>query len=131
MELCGTILKIYELKSNASSHRGYKYLSTFTAYNQQCIRYSPLVRLSLADAQVAIASDYQKRPNVFRITTATGHQVLIQVQTIAELSTWLEKLSAGSNIANDIEHRSMPPLSRATSTTSGIASLSLNTTNTI
>ncbi|KAI8994991.1 hypothetical protein BDB01DRAFT_774947 [Pilobolus umbonatus] len=110
MELCGTVLKINELKSNTKSYRGYRYLPTFAAYYQHCVRYTPLIKLSLSNAKVDLAPDYKKRTNVFRITTEIGPQVLIEVQTLAELSGWMEKLSAGLNIALDLENRSMPSL---------------------
>jgi hypothetical protein len=94
MELQGTVLKVYQLKSGSSSRSGY-YLPTITPYYQDSVKYSPLVDLSLANAQVDSAVDYIKKPNVFRVKTENGPQILFQVQTNAAAALWIEKISAG------------------------------------
>ncbi|KAI8341628.1 Pleckstrin homology domain-containing protein [Choanephora cucurbitarum] len=95
MELKGTMIRLYEMKSNDEYH----YLPTLTAYYQQSVKYTPLVDLSLAYAKVEQAQDYKKRPNVFRVQTASGPQVLFQVQTNAAVVLWVEKILAGCMIA--------------------------------
>ncbi|KAI8336921.1 Pleckstrin homology domain-containing protein [Blakeslea trispora] len=95
IELKGTMLRLYEMKSNDAYH----YLPTLTAYYQQSVEYTPLIDLSLAYAKVDQAQDYKKRPNVFRVQTAFGPQVLFQVQTNAAVSLWVEKILAGCMIA--------------------------------
>jgi frataxin-like iron-binding protein CyaY len=94
MELQGTVLKVYQLKSSPCIMSSY-YLPTITPYYQDSIKYTPLVDLSLAHAQVEAAVDYTKKPNVFRVKTANGPQILFQVQTSAAALLWIEKISAG------------------------------------
>ncbi|OAD00629.1 hypothetical protein MUCCIDRAFT_166403 [Mucor lusitanicus CBS 277.49] len=94
MELQGTVLKIYEAKNNSTSLGGYRYLPTMAPYYQQSVGYTPLVNLSLSNAKVQEATDYKKKPNVFRITTENGPQVLFHVQTCAASLLWTEKISS-------------------------------------
>ncbi|KAI7898630.1 uncharacterized protein BX663DRAFT_524191 [Cokeromyces recurvatus] len=114
MELQGTILKIYENKRSSSSIGGYRYLPTMSPYYNQDIRYTFLVNLSLANAKIDTATDYHKRPHVFRITTKNGPQILFHVQTNAAALLWIEKISAGINISIDLEYQCMPNASPAT-----------------
>ncbi|CAO0801583.1 unnamed protein product [Mucor circinelloides] len=95
MELQGTVLKIYEAKNTSSSIGGYHYLPTMAPYYQQSASYTPLVNLSLSNAKVESAIDYTKKPNVFRITTEDGPQILFHVQTRAAVLLWTEKISSG------------------------------------
>ncbi|KAK4512974.1 Oxysterol-binding protein 3 [Mucor velutinosus] len=108
MELQGTVLKVYEAKDNSYALGGYHYLPTMAPYYQQSVRYTPLVNLSLSNAKVEAATDYKKKPNVFRITTENGPQVLFHVQTCAASLLWTEKISSGINIAVDLEYQQMP-----------------------
>ncbi|CEP16854.1 hypothetical protein [Parasitella parasitica] len=108
MELNGTILKIYEAKNTSPSLGGYRYLPTMAPYYQQSSSYTPLTNLSLSNAKVQAATDYTKKQNVFRIITENGPQILFHVQTSAALLLWTEKISAGINIAVDLEYRHMP-----------------------
>ncbi|GAN06124.1 hypothetical protein MAM1_0112c05601 [Mucor ambiguus] len=108
MELQGTVLKIYQAKNNSPSLGGYHYLPTMAPYYQQSAGYTPLVNLSLSNAKVEAASDYKKKPNVFRITTENGPQILFHVQTCAASLLWTEKISSGINIAVDLEYQHMP-----------------------
>ncbi|KAI8090190.1 Pleckstrin homology domain-containing protein [Gilbertella persicaria] len=96
MELKGTMLRLYEQKDNNGR---YHYLPTLTAYYQQSITYTRLLDLSLAYAKVDHADDYTKRSNVFRIQTASGPQVLFQVQTNAAVSLWIEKIMTGKQVS--------------------------------
>lgn len=99
MELQGTVLKIYEAKSSSPQLGGYGYLPTMTPYYQQSAKYTPLVNLSLSNAKVETANDYKKKPNVFRITTENGPQILFQVQTYAASLLWIEKISSGKRFS--------------------------------
>lgn len=95
MELQGTVLKIYEAKNASPSLGGYRYLPTMAPFYQESIRYAPLVNISLSNAKVESATDYIKKPNVFRIRTESGPQILFHVQTSAAVLLWAEKISAG------------------------------------
>ncbi|KAI9486905.1 MAG: hypothetical protein EXX96DRAFT_551073 [Benjaminiella poitrasii] len=111
MELQGTVLKVYENKKPSSLRGGYRYLSTMSVYYQQAMKYIALVDLSLSHAKISMATDYIKKPNVFRIITSNGPQVLFHVQTNAAALLWTEKISAGINIAVDLEYQRMPKFS--------------------
>jgi hypothetical protein len=108
LELQGTMLKIFEMKPTSPTVGGYRYLTALAPYYSQTYKYTTLYNISLANVKVGVAVDYVKRPNVFRITTENGPQLLIQVQTNACVSSWIEKLSSGCNIAIDLEHQRMP-----------------------
>lgn len=89
MELRGTMLEIYEIKTYTPL-----YLPSFPLNYQQNYKYVPLISLSLAQLQAIAATDYKKRSNVFRIKNSRL-RLLIQVQTVAEMVSWMEKISAG------------------------------------
>ncbi|CAO3687725.1 unnamed protein product [Rhizopus stolonifer] len=89
MELRGTLLKIYEIKTHQSL-----YLPTFPSDYHQTYQYIHLASLSLLQLRAMVAGDYKKRSNVFRIKDSRL-RLLIQVQTIAEMFSWIEKISAG------------------------------------
>ncbi|KAI8644919.1 hypothetical protein BD408DRAFT_441455 [Parasitella parasitica] len=108
MELSGTVLKIYEARNTSPSLGGYRYLPTMTPYYQQNSSFTPLTNLSLSNAKVQAATDYTKKQNVFRIITENGPQILFHVQTSAAMLLWTEKISAGINIAVDLEYQHMP-----------------------
>lgn len=95
MELQGTVLNIYEKKNTSPSLGGYSYLPTMAPFYQESLRYAPLVKISLSNAKVELATDYTKKPNVFRIKTESGPQLLFHVQTSAAVLLWTEKISAG------------------------------------
>ncbi|KAG1630982.1 hypothetical protein G6F44_011177 [Rhizopus delemar] len=100
MELRGTMLEIYEIKTYTPL-----YLPSFPSNYQQHHKYVHLISLSLARLQAIGATDYKKRSNVFRIKNSRV-RLLIQVQTAAEMVSWMEKISAGNNIALDLDDRS-------------------------
>lgn len=89
MELRGTFLQIYEIKTFKPL-----YLPTFPADYQQTFKWIPLINLSLSQLEAVVADDYKKRSNVFRIIDSSL-RLLIQVQTMAEMCSWIEKISAG------------------------------------
>ncbi|CEG72196.1 hypothetical protein RMATCC62417_07789 [Rhizopus microsporus] len=101
MELRGTFLQIYEIKTFKPL-----YLPTFPADYQQTFKWIPLINLSLSQLEAVVADDYKKRSNVFRIIDSSL-RLLIQVQTMAEMRSWMEKISAGKNIAVDFVY---PPI---------------------
>lgn len=103
LQLQGTMLKIFEMKHSAPTVG-----PALAPYYTKSYKYTSLYNISLANIKVGVAMDYVKRPNVFRITTEKGPQLLVQVQTNACVSAWIEKLSSGCNIAIDLEHQRMP-----------------------
>ncbi|KAI8877180.1 hypothetical protein K501DRAFT_307084 [Backusella circina FSU 941] len=107
MELSGTLLKLFEIKSNNQlGTQMYPMLIAFSP--EQKFRKTLYMSHSLANASVSIATDYTKKHNVFRLVIDQGPTLLIHVQTNAEVSSWMEKITAGSNICEDLAYRRMP-----------------------
>jgi hypothetical protein len=94
MELSGTLLKLFEIKSsNQLGTQKYPMLLAFSP--EQKLKKTLYMSLSLSNASVSIALDYTKKHNVFRLAIEQGPTLLIQVQTNAEVSSWMEKITAG------------------------------------
>jgi hypothetical protein len=87
--------------------------------------HTPIFTLSLAGAEASRAFDYLKRPNVLRLTTQQGPQLLLRLSSHVEMISWIEHLQAGNlfsssfillfilsslaiNISLDLEDRPMP-----------------------
>lgn len=70
------------------------YGNTLTCYKdkkkQDRIHHDPI--LSLASANCGKATDYTKRPHVFRIKLATGGEFLFQAKDEAEMETWISQI---------------------------------------
>ena len=49
--------------------------------------------INLLDADVELASDYVKKPRVFKVTTATQSEFLFQAPDIQSLNEWLDVIS--------------------------------------
>ncbi|KAI0760409.1 hypothetical protein C8Q74DRAFT_1208137 [Fomes fomentarius] len=62
---------------------------------------------SLQHAESGLASDYQKRKNVIRVRVE-GEQFLLQAKDVAAVIDWIEGIQMGTNIALDLDERSMP-----------------------
>ncbi|XP_033733750.1 spectrin beta chain-like [Pecten maximus] len=57
---------------------------------QDRIHHEPV--LSLASAACRKATDYTKRPNVFRVKLATGGEYLFHAKHEAEMETWISQI---------------------------------------
>ncbi|KAI9347479.1 hypothetical protein BD770DRAFT_168035 [Pilaira anomala] len=104
LELQGTILKVYEIIPDTAVTAGRYRVTPF----YQAVKHHLILTLSMAHLKAELATDYKKRDHVFRIITAEGPQLLIQVQTRAAVYGWLDKLASASNIAVNLEDQRMP-----------------------
>lgn len=62
---------------------------------------------TLQNAESGLGNDYIKRKNVIRVRLE-GEQFLLQAPDVPSVVEWIEGLHAGTNIALDLDHRTMP-----------------------
>lgn len=62
---------------------------------------------TLQHAESGLGNDYAKRKNVIRVRLE-GEQFLLQAPDVPSVVEWIEGLHAGTNIALDLDHRTMP-----------------------
>lgn len=62
---------------------------------------------TLQFAEVGLASDYKKRPNVFRVRAET-EQFLFQAATQQQQVTWVNTVQMGIDVALPLEERALP-----------------------
>ncbi|KAG1440305.1 hypothetical protein G6F56_011980 [Rhizopus delemar] len=97
-ELWGTMLRIYRTVP-PKNDRPADYNSTWPLgvpyYYYHRYYYTPILTLSLAGAEASRALDYFKRPNVLRLTTHEGPQLLLRLSSHVEMISWVEHLQAG------------------------------------
>ncbi|KAI9272595.1 hypothetical protein BY458DRAFT_489567 [Sporodiniella umbellata] len=96
-ELRGTMFKLYEVRKRSSR---YYYTPSLAFYQQY--EYVPLWTLSLVDLEISWAKEYKKKPNVLRLKWGQ-YQCLMEIQTKADLYSWIEKIMAAKRIAVDID----------------------------
>lgn len=65
----------------------------------------------LSGSNVAAATDYVKRPNVFRLKLPTGGEYLFQCKDEAEMNDWVSKIKAvaGEEAASPSGYKTLPP----------------------
>jgi len=64
---------------------------------------------TLQKAESGLGSDYLKRRNVMRVR-AEGEQFLLQADNVLAVVNWIEAFQAATNVALDLDERSMPKL---------------------
>ncbi|KAF9517660.1 hypothetical protein BS47DRAFT_1290542, partial [Hydnum rufescens UP504] len=69
-----------------------------------------LRQYTLQHAESGLGSDYLKRRNVMRIR-AEGEQFLLQAESVMEVVNWIEAFQAATNVALDLDERTMPKVS--------------------
>ncbi|KAI8991084.1 hypothetical protein BDF20DRAFT_809871, partial [Mycotypha africana] len=129
VELWGTVLKLYRTAPKATQQEStttttamehYPWLFRLPYQYYYKYYYCPIVSISLAGAEAARALDYFRRPNVLRLTTQQGPQLLMKLPSHVDMISWIEHLQAAINISLDLEQRPMPKF--ITIQTRGLAS---------
>ncbi|PHZ13410.1 PH domain-like protein [Rhizopus microsporus ATCC 52813] len=110
VELWGTVLRVYRTAPPKDKVDYYYTFGPLKApyYYYHKYYYTPILTLSLAGAEASRALDYLKRPNVLRLTTQEGPQLLLRLSSHVEMISWVEHLQAAINISLDLEDRPMP-----------------------
>ncbi|KAL4079535.1 hypothetical protein J3A83DRAFT_4043652, partial [Scleroderma citrinum] len=62
---------------------------------------------TLQNAESGLGNDYIKRKHVIRLRLE-GEQFLLQAPDVPSVVEWIEGLHAGTNIALDLDQRTMP-----------------------
>ncbi|KAG1048032.1 hypothetical protein G6F46_010166 [Rhizopus delemar] len=111
LELWGTILRIYRTAppkhdTIPNYYPSWPFGVPYHYYHKYY--HTPIFTLSLAGAEASRAFDYLKRPNVLRLTTQQGPQLLLRLSSHVEMISWIEHLQAAINISLDLEDRPMP-----------------------
>lgn len=103
VELWGTVLRIYRTAPPKDKVDYYYTFGPLKApyYYYHKYYYTPILTLSLAGAEASRALDYLKRPNVLRLTTQEGPQLLLRLSSHVEMISWVEHLQAGKYIKNE------------------------------
>lgn len=103
VELRGTLLKIYRAAPSSTmkhkltivDNRRWSLKSIPLYYYYHNYYYTPIYTISLAGAEASRAFDYSRRPNVLRLTTPHGPQLLMRLSTHMDMISWIEHLQSG------------------------------------
>jgi spectrin beta len=70
--------------------------------------------VDLISSSCAIAADYTKRPNVFRLKLSTGGEFLFQAKDEEEMNAWIGKfnLSSGVESSSPTRAQTLPSSSK-------------------